>query len=173
MRIKIAILLSLISVAAASSPAYAITVETDYTYTLVNGGYGTVDPPIFGTIIVEGLPSQTILSADLTTNVGTFNVIANQVNEGNEYLLDLFGPPGYILGLYLISPTTLFDGGGAVIDTADSSLYLNGNPVGTAYGTFVVAGVPEPSTWAMLLLGFAGLGFMAYRRKSKPALMAA
>jgi hypothetical protein len=33
--------------------------------------------------------------------------------------------------------------------------------------------VPEPSTWAMLLLGFAGLGFLAYRRKSKPALMAA
>ena len=33
--------------------------------------------------------------------------------------------------------------------------------------------VPEPSTWAMILLGFAGIGFMAYRRKSKPALMAA
>ena len=33
--------------------------------------------------------------------------------------------------------------------------------------------VPEPSTWAMLLLGFAGIGFMAYRRKSKPVLMAA
>jgi probable HAF family extracellular repeat protein len=33
--------------------------------------------------------------------------------------------------------------------------------------------VPEPSTWAMLLIGFAGIGFMAYRRKSKPALMAA
>jgi PEP-CTERM motif len=33
--------------------------------------------------------------------------------------------------------------------------------------------VPEPSTWAMLILGFAGIGFMAYRRKSKPALMAA
>jgi hypothetical protein len=36
-----------------------------------------------------------------------------------------------------------------------------------------LSAVPEPSTWAMLLLGFAGLGFMAYRRKSKPALMAA
>ena len=35
------------------------------------------------------------------------------------------------------------------------------------------AAVPEPSTWAMLLLGFAGIGFMAYRRKAKPALMAA
>ncbi len=37
----------------------------------------------------------------------------------------------------------------------------------------VNSSVPEPSTWAMLLLGFAGIGFMAYRRKSKPALMAA
>jgi PEP-CTERM motif len=25
--------------------------------------------------------------------------------------------------------------------------------------------IPEPSTWAMLLLGFAGLGFVGYRRK--------
>ena len=32
-------------------------------------------------------------------------------------------------------------------------------------------GVPEPSTWAMMLLGFAGVGFMTYRWKSKPALM--
>lgn len=35
-----------------------------------------------------------------------------------------------------------------------------------------VAAVPEPSTWAMLLLGFSGIGFMAYRRKSKRGLMA-
>jgi hypothetical protein len=30
--------------------------------------------------------------------------------------------------------------------------------------------VPEPSTWAMLLLGFAGLGFAGYRRtrRAKP-----
>jgi hypothetical protein len=31
--------------------------------------------------------------------------------------------------------------------------------------TDTIRGVPEPSTWAMMLLGFAGLGFMAYRRK--------
>jgi hypothetical protein len=36
-----------------------------------------------------------------------------------------------------------------------------------------VSAVPEASTWAMMILGFAGLGFMAHRRKSKPALMAA
>jgi hypothetical protein len=26
-----------------------------------------------------------------------------------------------------------------------------------------VSGVPEPSTWAMMLLGFAGLGLAGYR----------
>lgn len=36
-----------------------------------------------------------------------------------------------------------------------------------------VGAVPEPSTWAMMILGFAGVGFMAYRRKSKMALSAA
>jgi hypothetical protein len=30
-----------------------------------------------------------------------------------------------------------------------------------------VSGVPEPSTWAMMPLGFVGLGFMTYRRTKK------
>jgi len=30
-----------------------------------------------------------------------------------------------------------------------------------------VGGVPEPSTWAMMILGFAGIGFMTYRRSRK------
>jgi PEP-CTERM motif len=33
-------------------------------------------------------------------------------------------------------------------------------------GPTVAPAVPEPSTWAMMILGFAGIGFMAYRRKS-------
>jgi hypothetical protein len=43
----------------------------------------------------------------------------------------------------------------------------------TSAGIGNVSAVPEPSTWAMMILGFGGVGFMAYRRKSKPALMAA
>jgi hypothetical protein len=35
-----------------------------------------------------------------------------------------------------------------------------------------VASVPEPSTWAMMILGFAGVGFMAYRRRKTAALAA-
>ena len=29
------------------------------------------------------------------------------------------------------------------------------------------AAIPEPSTWAMLLVGFAGVGFAGYRRSQK------
>jgi hypothetical protein len=32
-------------------------------------------------------------------------------------------------------------------------------------GTVAISAVPEPSTWAMMILGFLGVGFMAYRRK--------
>jgi hypothetical protein len=55
----------------------------------------------------------------------------------------------------------------------DANSNLLGGPV---YGDFTissVSAVPEPSTWAMLLLGFAGIGFMACRRKSQPALLIA
>jgi hypothetical protein len=65
-------------------------------------------------------------------------------------------------GGYLISFNT---------PTAFQSVVFSTGP--TAFEFAFTAGVPESSTWAMLLLGFAGLGFMAYRRKSKPALMAA
>ena len=37
----------------------------------------------------------------------------------------------------------------------------------------IASAVPEPSTWAMTILGFIGLGFMAYRRKYQTALSAA
>jgi hypothetical protein len=36
-----------------------------------------------------------------------------------------------------------------------------------------VSAVPEPATWAMMILGFMGVGFVAYRRKSKPAFLLA
>jgi hypothetical protein len=47
---------------------------------------------------------------------------------------------------------------------------FNSNPGGTCCGTeitFGIAAVPEPSTWAMMILGFAGVGFMAYRRRNQ------
>jgi hypothetical protein len=43
-------------------------------------------------------------------------------------------------------------------------------PTNTLSANFSAFVVPEPSTWAMLLMGFAGLGFVGYRRtrRAKP-----
>ena len=50
---------------------------------------------------------------------------------------------------------------------------INGGGVNLAfdvYGTYDTA-VPEPSTWAMMMLGFAGLGYAGFRRaKARPAI---
>jgi PEP-CTERM motif len=35
----------------------------------------------------------------------------------------------------------------------------------------VTPGVPEPSTWAMMILGFAGIGAMTYRRRKQTAAL--
>jgi hypothetical protein len=34
-----------------------------------------------------------------------------------------------------------------------------------------VAAVPEPATWAMMILGFMGIGAMTYRRRKQPAAL--
>jgi len=44
--------------------------------------------------------------------------------------------------------------------------FLSGHDYSSSPG---VSTVPETSTWAMMILGFAGVGFMAYRRKPKPS----
>jgi hypothetical protein len=54
----------------------------------------------------------------------------------------------------------------------NEELWFNLNDQGTPIP--VNGAVPEPSTWAMIVLGFAGIGFMAYRkRKNGFALTAA
>jgi uncharacterized membrane protein len=64
--------------------------------------------------------------------------------------------------------------GGSVIDLGalpglTASVAYNINNAGQVVGNSYIAvpaspSVPEPSTWAMMLLGFAGLGYAGYRR---------
>lgn len=61
-----------------------------------------------------------------------------------------------------------------------ANLALTDTELASAFNDFAVdnisfssvGAVPEPSTWAMMILGFAAIGFMAYRRKSAPASFA-
>jgi PEP-CTERM motif len=43
---------------------------------------------------------------------------------------------------------------------------------GAAAATVTISSVPEPSTWAMMLLGFGGLGFAGYRARKSVAVAA-
>jgi hypothetical protein len=60
-------------------------------------------------------------------------------------------------------------GDAAFVGSAFSGTKDPSNPSGKnlVAGQFTLAAaVPEPSTWAMIILGFVGLGFMAVRRKT-------
>jgi hypothetical protein len=98
---------------------------------------------------------------DLTFTVGTpvnfgavLSIAADSASAGIQTSTADFG---HSLSVFFDVPV------GYTFDTLSGHDYSS-NAVGT---------VPEPSTWAMLLLGFVGIGFMAYRREPKPALMAA
>jgi len=55
-------------------------------------------------------------------------------------------------------------------DSGQFSFYINDlgvNSKGVNNISGVMNAVPEPSTWAMMILGFMGVGFMAYRRKNQ------
>jgi hypothetical protein len=53
------------------------------------------------------------------------------------------------------------------------SVFIAGATIGcTGDSCTITTGVPEASTWVMLLLGFAGIGFMAYRREENSVALA-
>lgn len=63
--------------------------------------------------------------------------------------------------------------GGSVVTGTFASLTSENKYL---YGTVepaAVTSVPEPSTWAMMILGFAGVGFTAYRRRSNSQRLSA
>jgi hypothetical protein len=104
---------------------------------------------------------------------------------GNPYLDNTspadrsVGPPAYpyqYLGSYLYDRPNRDANANWLADAWISTANFTTDTLtvydGVQWG-FTVTAVLEPSTWAMMLIGFAGIGFMAYRRKAKLALMAA
>ena len=68
---------------------------------------------------------------------------------------DLTSSIGPVVGSGVINPGSSFPtSGGAFVLTS----------VGESTFTAATSAIPEPSTWAMMLIGFAGLGYAGYRR---------
>jgi hypothetical protein len=99
----------------------------------------------------------------------------------NYMALDV--PAGYISG-GLLSGSSTFDNTtiaslgftpGTYVFSWNSSVdsYVVGPAADDSITIQVGSAVPEPSTWAMMLIGFAGLGFAGYRASLKAASIAA
>jgi hypothetical protein len=74
--------------------------------------------------------------------------------------------PGFLYNLF----SDVFDINNALL-TSDGSLKPNAGFEDTL-GVGSISAVPEPSTWAMMILGFLGMGFVAYRRSGSLRLFA-
>jgi PEP-CTERM motif len=52
-------------------------------------------------------------------------------------------------------------------DTAGAIEFFTAKSTLNAFEFDMGSSVPEPSTWAMMMLGFVGLGYVAFRRSAK------
>ncbi len=68
------------------------------------------------------------------------------------------------LTLASFTPTHYNTGNDNIFFGSDIKL-ADGSATGNVGALAAVSAVPEPGTWAMMVLGFAGVGFMAYRRR--------
>jgi uncharacterized membrane protein len=131
-----------------------------YTYNPVGDANG---------FIYDGSSFTTII--DPSSNPGMTNALG--VNDAGQVVGYYFNDSGghgffYDHGHYTTLDDPLANGGTfafGINDAGDIVGYYN-EGVGT-YGfiaTPIPDAVPEPTTWAMLLIGFAGLGYAGYRR---------
>jgi hypothetical protein len=81
---------------------------------------------------------------------------------------------------HFAGPVTFFLAGITTADFENNSAgfmaaidALGPNNTGEIAGTGSIVSTPEPSTWAMMLIGFAGLAYAGYRKTKRAALSVA
>jgi hypothetical protein len=131
-------------------------------------------------------PSSTLGLTFVPASQATGNVALLYIGGiANDASFIVAGTNDFILGLAFLNPTDFshpvlaecLPGASCGSAPLDGSVFQSGYTTAGTTTTWLategsVSAVPEPSTWAMMILGFAGISFMAYRRKSKPALLA-
>jgi PEP-CTERM motif len=157
---------------AVSEPAGAATVTFAWTLTGPAPGLGGVPFPGSGTITatvsaVGGDPVTAItgtVNGSMITALNTFNGADNLLFPTGTTFLSTHGisfatAAGQDINIFSFFPQGTPPSGNAYGE-------LSANPSAFGVGTFAISAVPEPSTWAMMLIGFAGLGF-AFRQSRR------
>jgi len=130
------------------------------------------------------------ISGTVQSGLNTFNIDALYTQAGTPPAVGNVSGPGFswVYNDVIFTAGGLhFDYNGVVFSAGPSNYLYNvfsdlggtnnallaSDPIvsGSAdtIGVGAITAVPEPATWALMLLGFVGLGFASYRRKSKPA----
>ena len=175
-------------IAAISNASADIVSYTLHDVTFNDGGTAT------GTFVID-YDLKKFTSVDITTHQGSNSAFPPDRNFPNLPFTGDFcvtncggGPaPDIILHTYLfIGPDCTiclymeFDQTSATVLTLRTGPLVNGGELagtathdaryfltGYASSEPIATAVPEPSTWAMMLLGFAGVGFLTYRRRTQ------
>jgi len=139
------------------------------------GGPAPLSGSQYAFIQDNGSISQTFNSSLAGMTTVSWYEAGRTNNGGSEYYNVIFN--GSVINSYstnasqgwtLETATVNLVSGSNTLEFLGTSVYNSANNTNdvTAFVENVnVSAVPEASTWAMLVLGFAGIGFMAYRRK--------
>ena len=122
-----------------------------------NGGVGTT---IVGLVVGQKYNMSLLLSGD--NRPGSAYVFNISIGGNSWIISGVDGNPGS-------NPGTIENYAFIATDTSETlTLTQSSNTQASPIvDNLSIAAVPEPSTWAMLILGFAGVGFMSYRRKNR------
>jgi PEP-CTERM motif len=131
------------------------------------GPYDGADDTYIGVINNSSSPISSIALSSSTLDIAGFDGdgIDTYGATGNSHDSTGYGGPNAFytniannfMSVTVNFITPIATGGGSSYFSLEEAVTLNS----------IVVGAPEPSTWAMMLLGFAGLGFAALRRNRK------
>jgi hypothetical protein len=135
------------------APFQATATTVGSTSMTAQGWFGLVGPASFG---AGGFTFADSGDGDLVGVVG---------DSGTTLGGELFLPEDYSSGNLLSDSSTYDNASLASLGlTRGTYVYTWGSGIDADSFTVEISGVPEASTWAMMLLGFGGLGFAAFRQ---------
>jgi PEP-CTERM motif-containing protein len=168
---------------AVSAPAKAMTYLSGVV-PLGSASQVVTDPPSFGVPVLDSFTFQTAAPLELvSSSIAIVELAPIQLVLVQFRLEDITNPASPIvlerangtgttpLDSFALAPILLSEGHEYQFVVTGFNPFFDRNSIYsiTTFGSVpAIQAVPEASSWAMMLIGFAGVGFMAYRRKSKP-----
>jgi hypothetical protein len=167
--------------AQASLVTYNVTFDFADATPDVIGTLALNDPPLTYGTNYAGVAELTGLVSSFTANFGPSEIFSCSgdacVSGPGPFTALNFDASGVLTAIGAFFSTGTGSATGAASNTltignsdlVGAGLFFELNPLGvrnTVNGIVIAQAVPEPSTWAMIILGFAGLGFMASRKRN-------